>query len=318
MSRAARAAFVAVLCVIWGSTWLAIKFAIDGVPPFLAAGVRFAIAAAVLGGLSAARGVPFPRGARLHLGLFALGLTTFVVSYGAVYWGEQYIASGLSAVLFSTYPLFVLLLAHAAVEAEPITPRRLAGVVIGLLGVVLIFRSDLSVDHPRAFVGAAVTMISPVASGLGSVGVKRWGRDLHPYVLTTLPMTYGAAGLLAASAALEPWEAVRWTASAGIATLYLAVFGSVIAFVTYYKVLKEVAVSSLALITYVFPVVALALGWLVLGETLRGDALAGAAAIVAGIALATSRRRGSHGRDPESEAAPLSPASSPAGPPRPT
>lgn len=291
MTAAARALFVVALCVIWGSTWLAIKFAIDGVPPFLAAGVRFAIAAAVLGGLSAARGVPFPRGARLHAGLFALGLTTFVVSYGAVYWGEQFIPSGLSAVLFSTYPLFVLLLAHAAVAGEPITARRAAGMAIGFLGVVLIFRSDLSVEHPRAVAGAAATMISPVASAFASVGVKRWGRELHPYVLTTLPMTYGALGLLAASALLEPWDAVHWSAGAGLATIYLALFGSVIAFVTYYRVLKEVAVSSLALMAYVFPVVALALGWLVLGETLSGDALAGALAIVVGIALATAGRR---------------------------
>lgn len=305
MTAAARALLIATLCVIWGSTWLAIKFAMDGVPPFLAAGVRFAVAAAVLGWLSAAGGVPFPRGARLHAGLLALGLTTFVVSYGAVYWGEQYIASGLSAVLFSTYPLFVLLLAHVAVVAEPIRPRRMAGVVVGFLGVVLIFRSDLAADHPRAMAGALATMVSPIASALSSVGVKRWGQGLHPYVLTTLPMTYGAVGLLAASAALEPWDSVRWSASAGVATLYLALFGSVIAFVTYYRVLKEVAVSSLALITYVFPVVALALGWLVLGETLRGEALAGAGAIVVGIALATSGRR-------------VRPASLPDGPRRPT
>lgn len=312
MTPAARAAFVAALCVIWGSTWLAIKFAIDGVPPLLAAGVRFALAAAILAALSAGRGVPFPRGARLHAGLLGLGLTMFIVSYGAVYWGEQYIPSGLSAVLFATYPLVVLLLAHAAVEGEPITPLRAAGVVIGFLGVVLIFRSDLSVEHPRAVAGAAVTMVSPVASALGSVGVKRWGRELHPYVLTTLPMTYGAVGLFAGSALSEPWDAVRWSIGAGIATLYLAVFGSVIAFVMYYRVLKEVAVSSLALITYVFPVVALALGWLVLGETLPGEALAGAGAIVAGIALATRRRR------PAPTPETFTPATTRADPPAPT
>ena len=267
-----------------------IKIGLEDLPPFLSAGVRFTIAAGILAGLSWGRGVPFPRGARLHAGLLAVGSLGFVLSYGVVYWGEQYIPSGLSAVLFATNPLFVLWIAHLALSSERITARKAMGTGLGFVGVALIFGSDLALVHPRAPLAAALTLLSPLAAALSSVGIKKWGQPFHPYTLTLLPMSYGAVGLLAISWATEDLAAARWTPAATTATLYLAVFGSVLAFVVYYRLLKEVAVSSLSLITYLFPVVAVALGWVVLDERLTGWMLAGAGLVVAGIALATARR----------------------------
>lgn len=291
MSRSLRWAGLALVAFIWGSTWLAIKIGLEDLPPFLAAGTRFAVATGVLAALSWAGGIAFPRGARLHAGLLAIGVLTFIVNYGAVYWGEQYIPSGLAAVLFAVNPLLVLLLAHAALETERITVRKLVGVVVGLAGVALIFRADLSLVHPRAPIGAAVTLLAPLVAALCSVGIKKWGQELHPYTLTLLPMAYGTVGLLAIARATEDVAAARWTAGAALSTIYLAVFGSVIAFVVYYRLLKEVAVSKLALVSYAFPVVAVALGWLVLDERLTGGMLAGAGLVIVGIALATARRR---------------------------
>lgn len=291
MSRAWRVAGLALVAFIWGSTWLAIKIGLEDLPPFLAAGTRFAIATGVLAALSWARGVAFPRGGRLHLGLLTIGVLTFIVNYGAVYWGEQYIPSGLAAVLFATYPLLVLLLAHAAIAAERVTPRKLAGVGLGLVGVVVIFGSDLSLVHPRAPIGAAVTLLAPIAAAICSVGIKRWGQHLHPYTLTLLPMGYGTVGLLTIAFLTEDVGAAAWSPAAAASTLYLALFGSVTAFVVYYRLLKEVPVSSLAMVSYLFPVVAVALGWVTLGERLTGAMLGGAGLVVVGIALATARRR---------------------------
>lgn len=300
MSRSLRWAGLALVAFIWGSTWLAIKIGLEDLPPFLAAGTRFAVATGVLAALSWTRGIAFPRGARLHAGLLAIGILTFIVNYGAVYWGEQYIPSGLSAVLFATYPLFVSLLAHAALATERITARKLAGVALGLAGVALIFRADLSLVHSRAPIGAAVTLLAPVAAALCSVGIKKWGHDLHPYTLTLLPMAYGTAGLLAIAAGTESIAAARWTPAAALSTIYLAIFGSVTAFVVYYRLLKEVEVSKLALVSYAFPVVAVALGWIALGERLTGWMLAGAALVVAGIVVATARGRRAPVGAPES------------------
>jgi drug/metabolite transporter (DMT)-like permease len=291
MSRGARWAGIVAVSLIWGSTWLAIKLGLEAMPPFLSAGMRFAIAAGILAALSWGRGIPLPRGGRTHAGLLALGFLNFVVNYGAVYWGEQYVSSGLTAVLFATYPLFVLLIAHATIGSERITPRKAVGVLLGFAGVFVIFRSDLALADPRAALAAAVILVSPVASALTSVGIKKWGHDLHPYTLTALPMAYGAVALTAIGLTFEDARAIEWTLAAVGSLAFLSLFGSVIAFVLYYRLLKVVSVSLLALVSYAFPIVAVVLGWLVLGERLAGSTLLGAAAVLAGIAIATWRRR---------------------------
>jgi drug/metabolite transporter (DMT)-like permease len=291
VSRGARWAGIAAISFIWGSTWLAIKIGLETMPPFLSAGMRFALAAGILAVLSWAGGVPMPRGARTHMGLLALGVLNFVVNYGVVYWGEQYVSSGLTAVLFATYPLFVLMIAHATIGGERITSLKALGVVLGFAGVAVIFRSDLAVDDPRVALAAALILVSPVASALTSVGIKKWGHDLHPYTLTTLPMAYGGVALTAIGLTFEDPREIVWSATAIGSLSFLALFGSVTAFVIYYRILKVVPVSLLALITYVFPIVAVALGWLVLDERLSGTTLVGAAGVLAGIVLATWRRR---------------------------
>jgi drug/metabolite transporter (DMT)-like permease len=282
---------VAVLCFIWGSTWLAIKLGLEDLPPLLAAGVRFVIAATILAGLAMVRRVPFPRSRDEHVLLLTVGLSSFGLSYGIVYWAEQFIPSGLTAVLFATLPFFTLLLAHAALPAERMRIRRVVGVMIGFLGVLLVFRGDLTVEHPRGPVAAAVLLLGPLASAAANVGVKRWGMDLHPYQLSILPMVYGALALLGTSLALEDVSAAAWTPVAIGSVIYLAIFGSAFAFVGYYTLLRQVPVTTLNLISYVFPIVAVVLGYVVLGESLDSLTLAGAALVLAGIAVATWRRR---------------------------
>lgn len=291
MTGKARWAGIVAVSFIWGSTWLAIKIGLASMPPFLSAGMRFAIAAGILAALAWISGVPMPRAARTHAGLLALGFLNFVVSYGAVYWGEQYVSSGLTAVLFATYPLFVLLIAHFAIGAERITVRKLVGVALGFVGVAVIFRSDIAVDDARATLAVAVIMLSPVASAVTAVGIKKWGHDFHPYTLTALPMAYGAVALTAIGLATESPRAIEWSAVSIGALLYLALFGTVFTFVVYYRLLKVVPVSLLALVSYAFPIVAVVLGWLVLNEALSGSTLVGAGMVLVGIALATWRRR---------------------------
>jgi drug/metabolite transporter (DMT)-like permease len=122
------------------------------------------------------------------------------------------------------------------------------------------------------------------------LAIKRWGSQIHPYTLTTLPMTYGALTLLAVSLMTEDIQSARWSATAVGSIVYLAIFGSVIGFVVYYTLLRKVAVTSLNLIAYLFPVVAVVLGYLVLDEVLEPLTLVGAGAIMIGIVIATYRR----------------------------
>lgn len=291
VSKARTGALFALLAFIWGSTWLVIKVGLAELPPFLAAGLRFALASGVLAVLALARGVRFPRGRGEHVLLLGVGLSGIGASYGIVYWAEQYIPSGLTAVLFATHPFFTLILAHLVLNAERITARKMLGMAIGFLGVLLVFRGDLTFDHPRGATAAAVLLLSPLAAATGNVFVKRWGTHLHPFQLSILPMGYGATALLATSLAVEGEPRIAWSAIAIGSVLYLSILGSVVTFVGYYTLLREVPVTTLNLMSYVYPVVAVVLGYLVLGEVLDLPALAGAGLVLAGIAMATWRRR---------------------------
>lgn len=290
MKPAAQWGLVTLLCFIWGSTWLVIKIGLEDLPPLFSAGIRFGIAAIVLAILARARKVPSPRTRAAHLLLLWVGLTSFWISYGLVYWGEQFIPSGLTAVLFATLPFFTMLLAHPVIPTERMTVRRIAGVAIGFLGVVLVFRGDLSIEHPGGATAAALLLLGPLVTASGNVAVKRWGIRLHPYQLSILPMTYGTLALLATSLATEEISDVEWTWVAIGSVAYLAILGSVVAFVAYYTLLREVPVTTLNLMSYVFPIVAVALGFFVLGESLDRLTLAGAGLVLVGIAVATWRR----------------------------
>ena len=152
---------------------------------------------------------------------------------------------------------------------------------------MLIFQTDLQFSHPLGVVAALVTLLSPLAAAASNVCIKRWAHHIHPYNLTAFPMGYAALLLLSVSWATEDISAVTWTTGAVASIVYLAVFGSVAAFVMLYTLLKEVQVSLLALVSYAFPVVAVGLGFVILGETFEPQALVGAGAIVAGVAVAT-------------------------------
>lgn len=290
MTTMRRALMLASLCFIWGSTWIVIKIGLEVLPPFLGAAFRFGSASIILFGLAFAKGIEMPRTLKTHLGLLLLGLFGIGMSYGAVYWGEQYIPSGLSAVLFSTHPLFVMGVAHVVIHAEPITPRKALGAIVSFVGVVLIFQTDLQFTHPLGLLAAAVTLLSPISAASSNVAIKRWGHHIDPYILSAFPMGYASILLATTSFATEDLSRVSWTPTAVASVLYLSIFGSVIAFIMLYTLLKQVPVSLLALISYTFPVVAVALGYLVLGETLEPQAILGAVAIVAGIAVATTAR----------------------------
>lgn len=286
------AALIILLCLVWGSTWFAIKVGLRDMPPFFAAGVRYLAASAIIAGLALVQAVPAPRGLRFHLSLAALGFFAFAVSFGVVYWGEQYLPGGLTAVLFATHPLMVSIVAAWALPDESLSARKLGGVLLGFAGVAVLMLDDVALTHPRAAMAAALVLLSPAVSAFVNVGIKKFGSSVHSYNLTALPMFYGGGAMLSASAVFENWGEVVWSGTAVASLLFLTICGSVVAVVTYYTLLKRVPVSRLALISYLFPVVAVLIDILVLHERFGTRAWLGSAFVVFGVALAGIARRG--------------------------
>lgn len=285
-------AALASLVLIWGTTWAAIRVGLEGVPPFTGVALRFALAGSILFGIAIARRVPLGRSAAERRLWIVNGLLSFSLSYGVVYWAEQWLPSGLAAVLFSTFPLCVGLLAHVWLPDERLTTSALLGILIGIGGVAVLFSQDFSrLGGGRVAIAAAVFLLSPIASAVANVAVKRWGRGLHPLSITAVPMLL-TGGLMGALALLvERHDEFHWTGTAVGALLYLALAGTAITFTLYFWLLGHLPATRLSLITYLIPVVALVVGVAALEEPVTARMIAGTILILGGVALVLRRRR---------------------------
>jgi drug/metabolite transporter (DMT)-like permease len=279
------------LCCIWGSTWLFIKLGLEDLPPFTFAGIRFVIASLILISFIRVRRVPLPVKRDDWLLLAITGVLAFTINYGLVFWGEQYISSGLAAVLQATIPAFGLLIAHYYLPGERLTTVKIVGVLMGIAGVGVIFSNQLKIAGPKALWGSAAIVLGAISVAYANVLVKANGRQLDPSIIASGQMIFGLVPLLVIGIALEgnPLR-FHWTPLAFAALFYLALVGSVIAFIAYYWLVHHMDVTKTMLIALVTPVTAVLLGMLVLNERLAWRTLAGGAMIISGIALIVKRR----------------------------
>ena len=280
------------LCGIWGSTWLFIKLGLEDLPPVTFAGIRFVIACAILVVWIRLRRMPIPKSRGDWILLAISGILAFGLNYGLVFWGEQYISSGLAALLQATLPAFGIVFAHFHLPAERLSWAKIAGVVLGVFGVGVVFSNQLAIAGTRALAGSVALVLSAVFAAYSNVLVKAYGKHLDPAILAAGQMLFGLLLLLGVGIPLEgnPLN-FRWTPMALIALVYLAVVGSVIAFLLYYWLLLNMDVTNSMLIALVTPVVAVILGMLVLDEEIGWRTLIGGATIMLGISLIVVRRR---------------------------
>ena len=272
------------LVLVWSSTWVAIKIGLHDTPPLYGAGLRFALAGAGL--LVVARALRRPLRTDPVLAT-VLAAFPFALSYGLIYWAEQYIPSGLTAVLFGVMPLYVAALSMVWLREEPVTGRFFAGVAIAIGGLVLAFGESLALGHEeRATLAAAAVLGAPLFSSIGNIAIKRRGSALDALALNGWAMLGGGLALLVASAPQEDWGAADWTARAVGALAYLTVFGSMVTFVVLTLLLRELRAVTLSYLPLILPFGALAFGWALEGEPLTAPAVAGAALVGAGLAVA--------------------------------
>jgi putative membrane protein PagO len=279
------AALYTLICLIWGSTWLAIKVGLVGVPPFLGAGLRFLLSTLLVGLVLAVRRTRVQLTRDDKVCVLSLGVLVFWLDYAAVYWAETRISSGLTAILFSTMPLMTSLLSAYWTRSEALSGRKIVGILVGVLGTALLFW-----PHERLGLQQALGMLAALGASLCAainlLTMKRHGRHADPFVLNFFGMGLGTMCLFAMSAAVERGSAVVWSRSNVLALFYLSIVGSVIAFWAYYYLIKKMDATIVSLSTLIIPIVALALGRVFLHETVTPMAVAGIATILAGVAVA--------------------------------
>jgi drug/metabolite transporter (DMT)-like permease len=301
------AALYVSLCLIWGSTWLAIKIGLVGVPPFLGAGLRFLLSTLIVGLVLAVRRRPVRLTRDDKVCILSLGVLVFWLDYAAVYWAETRISSGLTAVLFSTMPLMTALLSAYWMRSETLSGWKVGGILVGVLGTALLFQPGERVGTGAAL-GMTAALVGSLCSAVNLVMMKRYGRHGDTFVLNFFGMGIGAACLLTMSAATESWTAVEWSRQNVIALVYLSVFGSVIAFWAYYILIKMMDATLVSLTTLIIPIVALALGRAFLDEPITPMTVAGVATVLAGVTIASISVPGTRRSTPSSAASPASAA----------
>jgi drug/metabolite transporter (DMT)-like permease len=286
LSRKGWATFAAV-SVVWGMPYLFIKVAVDeGVSPVFLTFVRVALAAAILLPFAASRGLL--RGMRARIVPIAgFALFEMVVPFPLIAFGEQHIASSLAAILVAALPLTIAALAIRVDQEERVTGARLVGLFVGLGGVVLLFGIDIA-GSTDEIVGGLAILLATVGYAIGPMIVKRRLADADPVGTIAIAMTAATIMLAPGAALAAPTEMP--TADALGAIAILGVVCTALAMVLYFTLIAEVGPSRASVITYVNPVVAVALGVTLLGESLTAGAVAGLLLILAGSWLSTGGR----------------------------
>ncbi len=280
---------VALLVIVWGSTWAAIRIGLEGIPPFGGVAARFGLAALVLSVMRRLARIPAPVPTRTLVWVWVVEtFCGFVIAYGVVYWAEQWVPSGLSSVLFATFPLFVAVLARFWLEDDRLSGWRWVGILLGFTGVAVIFSGDVVLlGGPRVLGASALLLLSPLASAVAHVQVKRWGAGFHPFHLAVVPMAATAVIMGAVAWVFEGGSGWRLDGPSVASLLYLACIGSALTFTVYYWLLARVSATRLSLITFAIPVLAVLIGTLLLDEPFGGRAVAGSLLVLVGVAVAT-------------------------------
>jgi drug/metabolite transporter (DMT)-like permease len=279
---------------VWSSTWLAIKVGLEDCPPLLSAGVRFAAAGALLLAITATRRRTLRTSGRLAI---VLALLPFALTYGLIYWGEQYVPSGLTAVLFGGLPLYTALLGSLVLPEAPLSGRLIAGILVAIGGLALAFAESSGRRDPElALAGAAAIAAAPIGMSIGNVALKLRQHAYEPIVLNGWAMLGGGAILLVVSATQERWGELAWTTESIGSMAYLAVVGSALGFVVMTLLLREISALAVSFVHQLVPFGALTFGAALYGEDLGARALAGASLVSAGLFIAQTRGRASAAR----------------------
>jgi len=278
-----------ITCLIWSSIFLFIKLGLRDLPPVTFAAARLMAAVAVFLPVLLIRGVPLPRRAADWSVIAVGGLLVLGLNYALLFWGAQYIPSGLTAVLTAVTPAFALVFGHFMLDDEPFTFKALGAIAIGIAGVAIISADQLHVAGPRALLGALAVIGGAAAVGFAYVHIKAHARSrLRPDVLTCGQMLC-AVGPMVAFATIRDGNPTghHWTAAAIGCVLYLALFGSVGATWLNYWLLQRMSAPAVLSMALVEPLIAVLLGAAVLGERVSFNAGIGGALVLCSIFMIT-------------------------------
>jgi drug/metabolite transporter (DMT)-like permease len=281
----------AIIYFVWGSTFLAIRVGVQEVPPFLLAGMRFLIAGIVMFAWLRVKGVPSPS-AREWGWATLIAVPIFVLDYGGVFWAERRVPSGITAVMMATIPVFMTVSEIVVLKTRRLTSRLAAALVLGLCGVgVLVSRTVSLGDAPVDKAGAGALIVSALGWTVGSFMTRKLPMPASKAMSSGAQMLAGGVLLMLISSGLGEFDGFKIQAVSGkawLALVYLIVAGSIIAYTAYVWLIHHESPTKVGTYAYVNPVVAVVLGYLLLGEAIGVRTIAGTALILVSVIVITT------------------------------
>jgi len=275
-----------VIYVVWGSTYLAIRYAVETIPPLLVVAIRQGVAGAAIFAWVYWRGYrPTPREWRASL---VLGIFYFVISHGLLHWAETIVPSGLAALLIASESIWIAILSTAILREERLTLKTAGGLLLGMVGVGLLIRPETGSGHGRMLLGCVAIVISAITWSCGVIYSRSPALPKNPVARAGMAAMTGAALLFVGSAVTGEIAHAHWQAFSARsiwALLYLIVFGTIVAFTTYTWLLDHCSPTLVSTHTYANPIIAVLLGWLLAGETLNSRVLLAGAVTLAAVFL---------------------------------
>jgi drug/metabolite transporter (DMT)-like permease len=282
-SSAKCAVAFAAIYLIWGSTFLAIRFSIATIPPFFMMGFRCLVAGGILYACSRLRGANPPQPAQWLTALI-VGILLFTVGHGALAWSEQFLPSGIAALICATSPIWITLLQTVFHRDHPLTSRVVFGLIMGLFGVALLIEPSTLLNGATLDpIGAVVLLVGTFSWSIGVVYSKRANLPENAMLAAGMNLLTGGGGLFFASLFKEKVTLTSISLQSLVSLGYLIVFGSIITFSAYFWLLRATSPSRVATHSFVNPVVAIFVGWFAGGELINPRILIAAIMMVIGV-----------------------------------
>ncbi len=282
-------AFV-LLGLIWGSSFAWIKVAVEEIPPASLVALRMGLGAVGMLALLAYIRVPMPRRAREWLPLFVLGAVNAAIPIFLISWGEQFVDSGTAAVLNSLTPIFSLLIAGVALRVEPVTALRVGGLLLGFLGAVLLASRELDLRADASgLLGAGAVVLAALSYAVGASYARHRIRSTHRYVVAAGTLVFAAFDTAVLALITDGGVILPTQPDTILAVAWLGVLGSFVAYVCFFFLIEHLGATVAAMVTFMFPVVGVALGVLLLGERMDVRLILGTVLVLMGIIVVTLR-----------------------------
>lgn len=291
-------AYLAVIyiCIIWGTTYLAIRVGVEQYPAYLFAGVRQTVAGLILLVFALSIKKKVDLSIRNLLQQMLIGFLLLTMGNGCVTWGEKYVSSGVAALICSIMPIFAVSFNLLFSRKEKLTLPIIVGMALGVGGVALIFRHNISdLSNPKYLAGIFSVLLATCCWAFGSILNRQKEKPLNPAFNVALQLFFGGVFMLIASPVIDDYtNIVWWNAKAFYSLIYLIIFGSVLAYAAYMYALSELPVGIATIYAYINPLVAVILGFLILNESLNIYIGLAFVAIVAGVYLVNRGYRKQH------------------------